>query len=454
MLQQETHRYFWANLQLENTLSKSVKKKLCVFALFASLRKKNRPNISGEKPLQSHKKSIMPEQRLKIYNGKIITPYRIIPNGTVLVSGETIAAVTEGVADFPGAVKVDAKGNYISPGFIDIHVHGGGGHDFMDGSEEAFLKIAETHARFGTTAMLPTTLTSEKEDLLQTLELYEQANKKNTSGAQFIGMHLEGPYFALNQRGAQDPRYIRNPDPVEYKEILARSSSIKRWSAAPELKGAIEFGRYVTSKGVLAAVAHTDAIYEEVLEAFENGYTLATHLYSAMSGVTRRNAFRYAGVIESAFLLDEMDVEIIADGVHLPAPLLKLVCKIKGPERTALITDAMRAAGMPEGESILGNLKNGLKVIVEDGVAKLPDRTSFAGSVATADRLVRTMIKMADVPLTDAIRMITSTPARIMRVADKKGSLAAGKDADILIFDEDVDIKMTMIKGRIVYEKA
>lgn len=394
----------------------------------------------------------MLQQRIKIYNGKIITPYRILSEGCILVTGETITAVAPGNIEFTDAVEIDAKGNYISPGFIDIHVHGGGGSDFMDGTENAFLKIAETHARYGTTAMLPTTLTSEKENLLETLKLYEQANKRNKSGAQFIGMHLEGPYFAMNQRGAQDPRYIRDPDPAEYKEILARSSSVKRWSAAPELNGAIEFGKYITSKGVLAAVAHTDAIYEQVLEAFENGYTLATHLYSAMSGVTRRNAFRYAGVIESAFILDEMDVEIIADGIHLPAPLLKLVYKIKGPEHTALITDAMRAAGMPEGESILGNLKTGLKVIVEDGVAKLPDRTSFAGSVATADRLVRTMMTMADIPLMDAVRMITSTPARIMKVADKKGSLAEGKDADILIFDKDIKIKKTIIMGRVVYE--
>jgi N-acetylglucosamine-6-phosphate deacetylase len=393
----------------------------------------------------------MKQQRIKIYNGKIITPSGIINNGTILVTGDTITAVTEGDIEIADVIEIDANRNYISPGFIDIHVHGGGGHDFMDGSEEAFLKIAETHARHGTTAMLPTTLTSEKQGLLQTLEQYEQANKKNTSGAQFIGMHLEGPYFAISQRGAQDPKYIRDPDPNEYKEILERFSSIKRWSAAPELKGAIEFGKYVTSKGVLAAVAHTDAIYEEVLEAFENGYSLVTHLYSAMSGVTRRNAFRYAGVIESAYLLDEMDVEIIADGVHLPAPLLKLVYKIKGASHTALITDAMRAADMPEGESILGNLNDGLKVIVEDGVAKLPDRSSFAGSVATADRLVRTMINMADVSLADAVFMITGTPARIMKVENRKGSLVKGKDADIIIFDEDINIKMTMVKGKIVY---
>lgn len=388
--------------------------------------------------------------RIKIFNGNILTPYRIIKNGTVIVTDGQISEVSAGDIEAPEAVEIDAKGNYISPGFIDIHIHGGGGYDFMDGTEEAFLKIAEIHAMYGTTSMVPTTLTSEKEDLLKTLDIYESANSNNFKGSQFLGMHLEGPYFALSQRGAQDPRYIRNPDPKEYEEVLAYSSSIARWSAAPELPGAIEFGKRLREKGILAAVAHTDAIYEEVLEAYENGYSLATHLYSAMSGVTRRNAFRYAGTIESAFLLD-MDVEIIADGVHLPAPLLKLIYKIKGADKTALITDAMRAAGMPEGDSVLGPLKTGLKVIVEDGVAKLPDRTSFAGSVSTADRLVRTMMQKADISLLEAVRMITVTPARIMRVDNRKGSLVTGNDADIVIFDEDINVKFTMVQGRMVH---
>lgn len=396
----------------------------------------------------------MSSQPLKIFNGRIITPYRIIKNGSVLISDGIITAVSEENLVVADAVEIDAKGKYIAPGFIDIHVHGGGGHDFMDGSETAFLKIAETHVRYGTTSMLPTTLTSEKEGLLDTLSIYERAHAKNSAGARFLGMHLEGPYFAMNQRGAQDPRYIRDPDPEEYEAVIAHSKSIRRWSAAPELKGAIEFGRYLRKHGILAAVAHTDAIYEDVIEAFDNGYTLATHLYSGMSGVTRRNAFRYAGVVESAFVIDEMDVEIIADGVHLPPPLLKLVYKIKGADRTALITDSMRAAGMPPGKSILGNLKTGLPVIVEDDVAKLPDRTAFAGSVATTDRLVRNMISLADVPLIDAVRMMTSTPARIVGVQDHKGKLAKGMDADVVIFDGNINIDTTIVAGKIMYSAA
>jgi len=388
--------------------------------------------------------------KLVIHNGTVITPYREIPDGTVVIENGKITGIHAGPVAVAGAEKIDAGGNYISPGFIDIHIHGGGGADFMDGTVDAFLRIAETHARYGTTSMVPTTLTAEKEDLLNTLDTYKKAVGQNAAGAGFLGIHLEGPYFAVSQRGAQDPRYIRDPDPAEYEEVLAYSSDIVRWSAAPELNGAIEFGRRLREKGILAAVAHTDARYEHVLEAWDNGYTLATHLYSAMSGVTRQNAFRYAGTIESAFLLD-MDVEIIGDGIHLPAPLLQLIYKIKGADKTALITDAMRAAGMPEGESTLGSLKNGLKVIVEDGVAKLPDRTSFAGSVATFDRLVRNMIRLGGVNLREAVRMASTTPARIMGVLDRKGTIQIGKDADIVIFDNNIHVKHTIVGGKLIY---
>ncbi|MBW7889988.1 MAG: N-acetylglucosamine-6-phosphate deacetylase [Chitinophagaceae bacterium] len=394
------------------------------------------------------------KKRIKITNGKILTPFRVIPNGTVLIEDNKITGLSENTVDFAGATEIDAKGQYISPGFIDIHVHGGGGHDFMDGTENAFLQIAETHARHGTTAMLPTTLTSETDELLHTLDIYKSAKEKNNKGAQFLGMHLEGPYFAMNQRGAQDPRYIRNPVPEEYQKIISYSSDIKRWSAAPELDGALAFARYVKSNGILVALAHTDATYEEALLGFENGFSLATHFYSCMAGVTRKNALRFAGAIEAGYLIDEMDVEIIADGVHLPAPLLKLIYKIKGTDRTALITDAMRAAGMPPGESILGSLHDGLKVIVEDGVAKLPDRSSFAGSVATTDRLVRTMIQIAEIPMLESVRMMTHTPARILGINQTKGALLPGMDADIVIFNDNIDIDKTIIRGEVIYDKG
>lgn len=391
------------------------------------------------------------ERYLKIINARILTPQRIIKEGTLIAAEGRIVYVGEQNQEVREALEIDAEGRFLAPGFIDLHVHGGGGYDFMDGTETAFLKIAETHAQYGTTALYPTTLTSEKQSLLDTLDVFESAQQRNRYGAQLLGMHLEGPYFAMNQRGAQDPRYIRNPDPEEYKEVIGYSRSIKRWSAAPELEGAIELGRFLMSRNVLPAIAHTDAVYDEVVTAFENGYTLATHFYSGMSGVSRRNGYRYAGVIESGYLIDAMDVEVIADGIHLPAPLLKLIVKIKGPDRIALITDAMRAAGMPEGESILGGSTNGLKVIVDKGVAWLPDRSSFAGSVATADRLVRNMVHLAEVPLVDAVRMMTATPARIMGIDPQKGALVAGKDADLVLFDGQVQIHKTIIGGRVVY---
>lgn len=389
--------------------------------------------------------------RLKIINGKIITPYRIISDHAVWIEGSTIKAIEPQHVPFSRAVTIDAGGQYVAPGFIDLHTHGAGGHDFMDGTVEAFLGAAEMHARHGTTTLVPTTLTSNMEELRHTLSVFREASEKNEKGSWMQGLHLEGPYFSLKQCGAQDPKYIHDPDPSEYEPIVRESKDIIRWSAAPELKGAMEFGRFMSSHGILPSIAHTDAVYEDVAEAFENGFSLITHLYSAMSGVTRRNAFRYAGVIESAYIIDEMDVEIIADGVHLPAPLLKLIYKMKGPGRIALVTDSMRAAGMPEGLSILGSLKAGQQVIVEDGVAKMPDRTAFAGSVATADRLVRTMVNMAGVSLPEAIQMITATPARICGIFHQKGSIAVGKQADLVIFDEAIHIQTTIIKGKIIY---
>ena len=393
------------------------------------------------------------KNRIIIKNGKIIFPDKIEENLSVVCENGKITDILhfEDIAIDENDTVIDAEKKYIAPGFIDIHTHGGGGHDFMDGTVEAYLGAAETHARYGTTALLPTTLTSTFEELLKTFSIYKEAVRKNTKGAKFLGLHLEGPYFAYNQRGAQDPKYLRNPEPEEYNKILSESDDIVRWSLAPELPGALEFGKVLTSKNILTSIAHSDAIYEEVLDAFSAGFTHVTHLYSAMSSVTRRNAFRYAGVLEAAYLIDDMTVEIIADGLHLPKSLLQFVYKFKGSDKTALCTDSMRGAGMPDGESILGSLEKGQKVIIEDGVAKLTDRTAFAGSVATTDRLVRTMVEVAEVPLLEAVKMMTLTPARIMRIDQQKGSVEIGKDADIVIFDDNIHVSNTILEGNVIY---
>lgn len=383
-----------------------------------------------------------------IIHARIITPAGVIEDGSLTIQDGVIVEVQEGGNGLPETELLDAGGNWLAPGFIDIHVHGGGGYDFMDNTVEAFHTIAELHAKHGTTAMLPTTLSSELADLYKTIDCYESSILHPHSGSRFLGLHLEGPYFAIEQRGAQDPRYIRNPDPEEYLAIMEKTNKIRRWSAAPELPGALQFADVCRSKGILPALAHTNAVYDEILNGLAHGYTLATHLYSAMSGITRKNGFRLAGAIESSLLLDEIDVEVIADGAHLPEALLKLIVKIKGREKIALVTDAMRAAGTQVSSSFLGSVSHGLEVIIEDEVAKLPDRSAFAGSVATADRLVRTMVELAGVSIPDAVYMMSTTPARIMGVQNKMGIIEKGKLADLVLFDDNIQIQQTFIGGR------
>ncbi|HHY99042.1 MAG TPA: N-acetylglucosamine-6-phosphate deacetylase [Firmicutes bacterium] len=412
----------------------------------------------------------MAEKPICLINTVAITPERLIKDGAIWIDGGKIQYV--GATDEVGRQLglnniesnigpgdkveiIDCHGLYAAPGFIDMHVHGGGGVDLMDGTADAILTMAASHARFGTTALVPTTLTSSMEDLFETLDNMKKACRlqpgKDYPGARILGVHLEGPYFSLEMCGAQDPRYIKNPVAEEYMRILDYSDNIVRVSAAPELPNALDLGRELRRRGILASIGHSDAIFDQVLEAVESGYSHVTHLYSGMSTVRRIDAFRYAGVVEAALLIDELTVEVIADGKHLPASLLQLAYKCKGPDRLALVTDAMRAAGMPEGVYILGSLKDGQKVVVEDGVAKLPDRSAFAGSVATTDRLVRTMVEMAEIPLRDAITMMTSTPARILGISDRKGKIAVGMDADIVLFDENINVKMTMVEGNMVH---
>ena len=283
-------------------------------------------------------------------------------------------------------------------------------------------------------------------------DVLSRAQAQNERGADMPGLHLEGPYFAPTQAGAQDPRFLKTPKPEEYLPILESTDKVLRWSAACELDGAMEFADACREHGVLCAIGHSDAEYETVEEAIRHGFTHLTHLYSCMSTVHRVNAYRVCGIVEAAYLRDDLTVEIIADGCHLPKGLLQMIYRFIDPDRTCLVTDSMRGAGLPDGaESILGSLTNGQTVIIEDGVAKMPDRKAFAGSVATADRLLRTMVNIAEVPLCDAVRMLTETPARIQKFTDR-GTLDIGKRADIVLFDDSLKVVRTIVGGKTVFE--
>lgn len=390
--------------------------------------------------------------RTIIRYAQVITPYRELGEQTVVaVAGGKIAAIYEKgeYKEQNGDRMIDAQGFYLSPGFIDLHTHGAGNADLMDGSIEAVCTVCRTHMHYGTTSLLPTTLSSSDDELFANLANIGKAARIRKDMPEILGVHLEGPYFSPEQSAAQDPRYIRNPLPEDYQRIFAHCPSIRIWSAAPELPGALEFGRWMRQNGIIGSIGHSNAVYEEVAAARENGYSMVTHLFNGMSRLTRKNAVMYPGVSESALYFDDLAVEIIADGKHLPPSLLKMIYKIKGAERICLVTDSMRAAGLDVKESIIGSLANGQRVEIEDGVAYMPGRKSFGGSVSTADRLVRTMRHLAEVPLSDAVKMMTSVPARLLHVDDRKGSITVGKDADLILFDQDIRIKLVMCNGKV-----
>lgn len=344
---------------------------------------------------------------------------------------------------------IDVQGKYIAPGLIDIHTHGAGGHDYMDGTEDAVVAASRMHLKHGTTTIVPTTLASSDNDLFKAIDSFNAARKIKENMPCLAGLHIEGPYFNPRQKGAQSDCFLRNPVPDHYMRIADYAGgSILRWSAAPELPGALRMGDDLAAMGIRMSIAHSNATYADVLEAFEHGYRQVTHLYSGMSTITRREGFRVLGVIESAYLIDGLAVEIIADGIHLPPELLRLIVRCKNNDDICLVTDSMRAAGLSEGKSILGSLKAGQEVIVENGIAKMPDRSCFAGSVATADRLIRVMTEQAGLDLVNAVRMMSLNPAKIIGLGEKKGNIESGKDADLVIFNENIKIDSVYLCGQ------
>ena len=378
----------------------------------------------------------------QIINAKILTPQGWLKDGSVIIRDNKILEVTNCDLAVVGAELIDAKGMYVVPGGVEIHAHGGGGGDFMEGTEEAFTTAINAHMKHGTTSIFPTLSSS-------TIPMIEAAAETCTKMMQdpnspVLGLHLEGHYFNLKMAGGQLPENIKNPDPTEYIPLVEKWNCIKRWDAAPELPGAMQFAKYITGKGILASVGHTQAEYEDIRVAWESGYTHATHFYNAMPGFHKRREYKYEGTVESIYLIDDFTVEVVADGIHVPPTILRMVYKIKGVERTCVITDALACAASDS------QVAFDPRVIIEDGVCKLSDRSALAGSVATMDRLIRTLVQKAEIPLEDAIRMASETPAKIMNVYDRKGSLQRGKDADLMILDDKLDIRGVWAMGKLV----
>lgn len=379
----------------------------------------------------------------QIYNGHVLTPEGWINGGSVIIEGNRIKEVSKSSRQLDGMDKtIDAHGMNVVPGGIDLHCHGGGGCDFQECTREAFETVARTHLRHGTTAIYATLSSSPIDMMERACVTCDKLMRE--SGSTIMGMHMEGPYLNPSKAGAQMPEVIRIPDPNEYQHIVEDFDCMRRWDTAPELPGAAEMGRYITSKGIVAAIAHTAAEYRHVKAAWDAGYTLATHFYNAMPGFHNVREFKHAGTVESVYLLEDMAVEVIADGIHVPSTLLNLVYHMKGVERTALCTDALAVTDSDSEHAF------DPRVIIEDGVCKLSDRSALAGSIATMDRLIKTMVRVVDVPLQDAMRMASETPARIMGIYDRKGSIQRGKDADILLLDSDINLRGVFSMGEFV----
>ena len=375
---------------------------------------------------------------IKIKSDKIIVDEKLF-DGYVYVENGKIVEVSK--ADKPCKATYDYTGKYVSSGFIDIHTHGAGGYAFMNSSVEDVVAGCDYHLQHGTTSIVPTISAGEFTTMRNAVVNIHKAKGKTKGN--ILGAHLEGPYLSPKQAGAQCPVFITPPKKEDYEGLIEEyGESITRWTYAPENDENGAFCKYLTEYGIIASAGHTDAKYADMAQAIENGCNLITHLYSCTSTVTRDHGFRSLGVIESAYLRDELYVEIIADGKHLPPDLIKMIIKIKGADKVALITDSLEIAGTDITEGVM----SGTEFIVEDGVCKLKDRSAFAGSVATADCLIRTLVKDCGYSIPTAVKMLTEVPAEILKI--NKGRLAQDYDADIIVFNEEITIQEVFVLGK------
>ena len=391
----------------------------------------------------------------RFHNGTIVLPDRLLRDGEVVTRDDRIERVgPAGGRSATRSTEVDLDGGYLLPGFVDLHVHGGDGADFMDGTADAFEIVLAAHARHGTTSCTPTTTVARHDQHLKFLHLVRTCRSTPTGGVRVLGAHIYGPYFAPEARGCHPAAAVRAPTRADYEPYLEFASDIRTATVAPELPGAEEFVRACRAKGIRCNAGHSHATFEQVQAAIGWGVRHIDHLFCAMSDRARlRQAQTYpmrGGVMEATLFFDELTTEVIADGKHLAPSLLKLAYKVKGPDKLAIVTDAMRALDRPDGEYIFGPLDGGEPVRKLDNVGVTLDGKALASGVTGMDHGVRTFLATTGAPLHDVVRMASLTPARIAGVDSEVGSIEVGKKADLLVTDKALNIRAVYIDGRAV----
>jgi len=394
------------------------------------------------------KRPVQPKGRFALTNGRVILPQEIVTGKAVIVERDKILGIADVGSLGATMEKIDVGGRYITPGLIDIHTHGARGHTFNDATAEAFTSITAENAMRGVTSLLATISTAPIPDMVKCLEFSRQWMHQPHEGSQVLGVHVEGPYFSLEQKGAQDPKNIRTPDDGTPDILLEHHDVIKIMTYAPELPAALELTARLVRLGIVPAAGHSSAKDTDVLAAMKASLRHAIHVWSGQSSTVREGPWRKPGLLEATLVFDELTAEMIADNKHLPSTLMKLAYKCKGADRLCVISDATSGAGLPEGARFyMGEME----YEVHDGVGMLLDHTQFAGSTTLLNQMVTILTDIVGIPLVEAIRMLTLTPARVIGFDDRKGSLESGKDADIAIFEDGFIAWRTMTGGRWVY---